>query len=80
MEAFVFYIGWTVCAAGALVAIAGIWYGALRLIGPAVQETGAWALFLRWFLIRHIRKVRAEERKAFDRAMSHTQCAAPKKG
>jgi hypothetical protein len=77
MDMFVVFIGSSVCVAGGLAIVAAAWWYALKMLFAALKNTALMALFFRWALIKHIRNVRREERKALKRMFSHTQKAKP---
>lgn len=67
------FVGWAVCTAGAIVIVAATWWYSLKMLYSAVKSTECMAVFMRWVLIRHIREVRRDKRKAIDRHVAHTQ-------
>lgn len=77
MADFVFYIGWAVCAAGALAIMAGAWWLALRVLWEALKDASIMAIFVRWSMLKYIRSVRRDKRAAVARHVAHTQKAMP---
>lgn len=75
MDNFVAYIGWVICIASAVAVCSGVWFLALRLLWCAVRETAVAAIFVRWWMIKYIRSVRRDKRKAVARHVAHTQKA-----
>lgn len=77
MVEFFTWVGWAVCAAGALAIAAGAWWLALRVLWEALKNSWIMAIFVRWWMIKYIRGVRRDRRKAVARHVAHTQKAKP---
>ena len=71
------YVGLAVCAAVSVAAAAGFWWFALRVVWEAIRNTAVMAVFVRWWMIKYIRSVRREKRKAVARHVEHTQRVTP---
>lgn len=68
-------VGLLVCATGAAAILTVLWWGILRLAWIALRDQTVMAAFVRWVMIRHIRKTRREAGKILDAVLSHTQKA-----
>lgn len=75
IDQFLNLVGLLVCATGAMAILTVIWWGVLRLAWIALRDQAIMAVFMRWAMIKHIRKTRREARKMLDAILSHTQRA-----